>query len=57
MVLMTSFPSGAVLERHQECALSQVGTCSDMNLDVARMENNNKETHRINVLSCVEPTT
>ena len=41
-MLVASFPSGAALLNRQ-CTLSQVGTHRDMTLDVARMQNNNKQ--------------
>ena len=37
MVLVGWYPSGAALERHHECVLSQVDSCPDVTLVVARI--------------------
>ena len=39
MVLMAWSPNEIALENRHECALSQVGACPDMTLDVTRMQN------------------
>ena len=50
MVLMTWFPSGAALLSHHGCALSQVGTHSDMMLDVVRTKQREVIYHSLTIM-------
>ena len=48
MVLAARSPSG---ESHHECAVTQIGTSSDMTLDVARLQNSiSKPTSNVSVI-------
>ena len=50
MVPIAWCPSEAALKGRHECALSEVSTRPDMTLDVARTQNDNKQTVSGNVM-------
>ena len=49
MVLVVWFSSGAAQQSRHECVLSQISTHPDMTLNVARIQNNNKQTNKLDL--------